>query len=90
MTAAIQSAHDSLREGPTVAVEVLEGDFGIVSAVVEIERGDVTNPRLETRRQSEFREIGAPEWRGDQEKSNEGGSRHSLDRYFSNTEAPKE
>jgi hypothetical protein len=47
MTAAIQAPHDSLRQSAAVALKMLEGNFRIVAAVVEIDWRGITKPRLE-------------------------------------------
>ena len=42
MTSAVQGSYDGLRESPPVALEMLEGDLGVVSAVVQIERRHIS------------------------------------------------
>ena len=48
--ASIQSPHNGMRQDPAIALEMLERDLRIVSAVEEIERGHVTEPHPKIRR----------------------------------------
>jgi hypothetical protein len=66
VAAPVQSPHSDLREGTPVALQMLEGDLGVVPAVVQIDRGYVTKALPKIGRERKLREVRPPEWRGDQ------------------------
>ena len=67
-----------MRQGPAIALEMLERDLRIVSAVEEIERGHVTEPHPKVRRQRKFREVRPPKGRGDQKEAGERGPAYGF------------
>lgn len=90
VAAPIQSSHDGLGQSAAVELQMLERHFGVVAAVVEIERGHVSETRPEIGRQRKFREVRAPKRRGDKKEAGERGPGAASARYFSRTEAPNE
>ena len=78
----VQCPHNGVMQEPTIALEMLEPDLGVVSAVVQVERPDVTEPRPKVRRQRVFREVRAPERRGDKNQTGDSGPTHGFREVF--------
>lgn len=78
VAAPIQRPHNGVRQGPAIALQMLERDLGIVPTMVEINGGEITEPHPEIGRQREFRKVRPPKRRGDQKETSESGSADGL------------
>ena len=76
--APVQRPHHGMRQGTAIALEMFERDLGVVSAVIEMQGGQVPKAHSNIRRERQFREVRPPEGRGDQKEASEGGPAYGF------------
>jgi hypothetical protein len=84
VAATIQNLHRGMGEGASKALQMLDRDLGVVPAVIQTDRRQVTEADPKVGWKRKLREFRSPKWRGDKKQARQRRAAYGLRKILEN------